>query len=109
MRTHRAAAIAAAVALLGAASAQARSTVTIGPFAKALRGATASMAVARKDTRHSCQTGPSAKRVRLPGPAPVGETERKAAAVACEQPPRSEPNITGALQTAQTGAIAALG
>jgi hypothetical protein len=111
MRSHRATVAAVALAALATASAApAKNTVTIGgSFVKPLRPAAVPTPVAAKDTRHSCQAGASRKRIILPGPASVSETERKAAVVACEQPPRSHLNVSGALQTAQTGGIAAVG
>lgn len=98
------------LALVAAPAAVARSTVTIAPSTlSVLRASGTASDVARKDTRRSCQAGASRSRVRLPGPAAVGETERRSSSVACEQPPRSHVNVAGALNSAEAGAIAAAG
>jgi hypothetical protein len=110
MRSKLASAAIALVAFAAAPSALASGTVTIAPgLVDTLRVSTAATEVVRKDNRRSCQAGASRSRVRLPGPSSAGETERRASAVACEQPPRSQPNLSGALSSAETGAIATAG
>ena len=84
--------------------------MTIAPsLLGSLRTSSVATDVVRKDSRRSCQAGASRSRVKLPGPSSAGETERRASTVACEQPPRSQPNLSGALSSAETGAIATAG
>jgi hypothetical protein len=111
-----------AVALLAsiaAPAALARESVTIGAGVVAalqsqaqhvhLTGVSVGRAVARKDRLRSCQAGDRRRNVHLPGPTAAGETERKAATVACEQPPRGNLDLSGGLKNAQASALIAAG
>ena len=60
----------------------------------------------QRDRLQSCRAHLS--RVRIPGPAAVGQIERKVAPVACEQPPRSQLPILSRLGHAEANAITAL-
>jgi hypothetical protein len=101
----------AALVLAVAQAASARGSVTIrgAVLAKLHLHATTGQVVSRKHRLHSCQTGDRDARVKLPGPSAVGETERKAATVACEQPPRSDLNLSSGLKSAETSALIAAG
>ncbi len=61
-------------------------------------------AAVKKETRRSCQAGASRSRIRM-----AGETARRSSTVACEQPPRSNLDLSGALKSAQAAAVAAAG
>ena len=61
-------------------------------------------ASARKEIQRSCQVGASRARARA-----AGQTERRSSTVACEQPPRSNLDLSGALRGAQAAAVAAAG
>jgi hypothetical protein len=106
-------ATAAFVALTAAPAALSKGSVTIGSATlTALRGTGPSLApapivaVKKKDQLHSCQAGDRRSHVRTSA-SPVGETQRQAATVACEQPPRSTPNLSGV--NAATGGLVAAG
>jgi hypothetical protein len=100
------------LALAVAPAALAKETVTIdsGLMARLqVAYAVPATAVARKDHVRSCQVGASRSRIKLAGASSAGETERKASTVACEQPPRSNLNLSGGLKGAEASAIAAAG
>ncbi|MBV8080307.1 MAG: hypothetical protein JO186_08030 [Actinobacteria bacterium] len=100
----------AAVALASLAAAAGASAVTIASSRlTVLASPPVPVTVSRKDTRRSCQVAASKARVRLPGPSSAAETERRASTVACEQPPRSNLGLSGALKGAEAGAIAVAG
>ena len=106
--------VAVAILALGAVpGASARSSVTIanGVLAALHAHATVSQAVEREGTRkvRSCQAGDDRSRVKLPGPTVATETERRAATLACEQPPRSNLNLNDGLKNAQAAALIAAG
>jgi hypothetical protein len=108
MRRKAATALVALLALAATPSALARGTVTINSRIVAeLKGLplpAVPVALTRKDHSRSCQVGASRSAVR-----PANETERKAATVACEQPPRSTINLPGGIKAAEAGALAAGG
>lgn len=107
MRRKAVTAVIALLALAAAPSALAKGSVTIDTrLISALKVSSAAVPVAleRKDRLRSCQVG--ASRSRVPG---ASETQRKAATVACEQPPRSNLNLPGGLKAAEAGALAAGG
>jgi hypothetical protein len=100
-----------AAAALGLAATPLAPAVTIAP--KLLAPLTVHPLVthpavaARKDKLRSCQVGDK-NRAHTRSAGRAGETERRGATVACEQPPRSTPNLPGLAQ-AQTSAILAAG
>ena len=98
----------AALALVAVPSAPAV-TIGSGLLAALHAHATASEVVSQKHKLRSCQAGDERNRVRLPGPKITRETERKAATVACEQPPKSGLNLNGGLKGAETSALLAAG
>ena len=59
-----------------------------------------------KTRTHSCAKGGSQKKVKLPGSRAFGDLAHKAV-VACEQPPRSKPLLTG-IKPEQIAALFAL-
>jgi hypothetical protein len=100
----------AGVTLAAAPSALARNAVTISPsLLGSLSASSLTSDVVRKDSRRSCQAGASRSRGKLPGPSGAAETERRNSTVACEQPPRSQPKLSGALSSAEAGALATAG
>ena len=102
----------AVLVLAGAPAALAKGTVTIDSalMTKLHVGfAAPTAALARKDQMRSCQVGANRSRIKLAGSSSAGETERKASTVACEQPARANLNLSGGLQRAAAGAIAAGG
>jgi hypothetical protein len=112
-------ATAALFALTAPPAALAKGSVTIGSGTlAALRSApaqpvpahltSAQLAPRKKDSLHSCQAGDRRSHVRT-NASPVGETERKAAVVACEQPPRSGLNLSGGMKGAEASALIAAG
>jgi hypothetical protein len=106
--------VALAVVALGAVpGASARSSVTLpsGVLAALHAHATVSQAVNRSGKRkvRSCQAGDDRSRIRLPGPTVATETERRAATLACEQPPKSGLNLNDGLKNAQAAAMIAAG
>jgi hypothetical protein len=60
----------------------------------------------RKDRLRSCQVG-DGKRAHAQSAGRAGETQRRAATVACEQPPRSTPKL--GLSNAQAAAVLGAG
>jgi hypothetical protein len=99
------------LALAFAPAALAKGTVTIGSgFLAGMRvtslvtQVSVAEATARSDRLHSCQAGARRSQARA-----ANETQRKASTVACEQPPRSNLNVSNALKGAEAGAIAAGG
>jgi hypothetical protein len=101
-----------AVAALALAAAPVAPAVTLpGGLLAALHArASASDAVAQKNgRRRSCQAGDERSRIRLAGPEPVRETERRSATLACEQPPKTEINLNGGLKGAEASALVAAG
>jgi hypothetical protein len=100
-----------AVAALALAAAPSAPAVTIGDklLAALHAHATAGEVVSRKSKLHSCQAGDDRNRVRLPGPELTRETERKAATVACEQPPKGGLDLNGGLKGAEASALIAAG
>jgi hypothetical protein len=91
--------VAAVLALVGAAPAMATEPPVKSIFLKL-------DAPQSKTRTHSCAKSGPQKKVRLPGPRAVGDLAHKAV-VACEQPPRSQPLVTG-LEPAQIAALFAL-
>jgi hypothetical protein len=72
----------------------------------ALHTGTLAVTVAGKDGKlHSCQAGDK----RATGTSPAGQTERKAAVVACEQPPRSNLLSPNDVAKATAAALSVLG
>ena len=69
-------------------------------------GVSAAVPVTRKSV--SCQAK-SSSTSRAAETSPVGQVDRRSSVVACEQPPRSEFNVSKATAQAQAGAIAAAG
>lgn len=94
----------AVLALAAAPAASARSALSIEPARLVPSAAAHLTPAAKKESRRSCQAGASRSRVRA-----AGETERRSSTVACEQPPRSNLNLSGALKAAQAAAVAAAG
>ena len=113
MRTKVATVVLAVAALAATPAALAQGSVTIAArFEVALQGLhvnVATVALAQKDRLRSCQVPAARSRVKLPGPSSSGETERRAATVACEQPPRSNLNLSGGIKAAEAGALATAG
>ena len=114
MRTKAAAAVIVLFALAAAPEALAKGSVTIPRSIAAslyvVRVEVAPVALKSKTHTGACQAGQSRSRTELPGStAPLSEAARKASAVACEQPPRSYFNVSGAMKHAETGALAANG
>jgi hypothetical protein len=111
MPTARAATLAAVLVASVAASPAGAVTGGYG-VAKALhsgRGTVvAATAMARDDKTRSCQAGDHKARSTTQ-PALAGDIERKAAAVACEQPPRSNLITPDAIAKATASALATLG
>lgn len=64
-------------------------------------------AVTKSGKLHSCQAGD--RRAHVGGTTAAGETERKAAAVACEQPPRSNLLTPDSIAKATAAALSVLG
>ena len=108
MRRKAATAVVALLALAATPTALAKGSVSIdGRLVAALKAVSASavpVSLTRKDHMRSCQVGASRSRLHA-----ASETERKAATVACEQPPRSNVNLPGGLKAAEAGALAAGG
>jgi hypothetical protein len=101
------------LALTAAPAALAKGSVTIGSDTlKALRAPHTTLVTVsvtkKKDTLRSCQAGDRRSHVRTSA-SPLGETQRQAATVACEQPPRSELNFSNGMKHAQSAALAAAG
>jgi hypothetical protein len=98
-----------ALAALALAAAPVAPAVTIGPKLLAALSvhsvATSAAVVEQKDKLRSCQVGDAHRaHARSAG----GETQRRASTVACEQPPRSTPNLSG-LSNVETGAVLGTG
>ena len=67
------------------------------------------VAARKSSKRHSCQASDNRSRIRLAGPEPVRETERRSATLACEQPPKSSINLNSGLKGAEASALVAAG
>jgi hypothetical protein len=63
----------------------------------------------KSSKRRSCQVGDERSRIKLAGPEPVRETERRSATTACEQPPKSNLNLNSGLKGAEASALVAAG
>ena len=113
MRTKVATVVLATLALAAAPAAVAKGSVTIEPrLAFALEGLTAKLApvvLQHKDKLRSCQVAAPRSRIKLPGSSSAGETERRASTVACEQPPRSNLNLSGGIKAAEASALVSAG
>jgi hypothetical protein len=113
MRTKVAIVVLALLALAAAPVGLAKGSVTIQSSLvlafRGLHGQLAPVALTRKDKVRSCQAPASRSRIPLPGSSTAGETERRASTVACEQPPRSAPNVSAGLKAAEAAAILAGG
>jgi hypothetical protein len=101
-----------AVAALALGAAPVAPAVTIAPkLLASLQArpvfATVPGVVTRKDRLRSCQAG-TGNRAGTQAVGRAGETQRRASTVACEQPPRSVPNLPG-LSNAQTAGVLAAG
>jgi len=95
----------ASLVLAAAPAALARGTLSIETAQLTpLHVAQLAPAVARKETQRSCQAGASRSRIHA-----GNATVRRSSTVACEQPPRSNLNLSGALKGAQAAAVAAAG
>ncbi|MEI8105032.1 MAG: hypothetical protein WCH31_04210 [Actinomycetes bacterium] len=66
-------------------------------------------AATKDDNVHSCQVGSRKKKSTTKTPALTDDVKRKAWVVACEQPPKSEPIGSGAMEHAEASALAAFG
>ena len=102
--------VAVPVAALALAATPVAPAVTIAPkllAALTLRPAATAAVVEQKDKLRSCQVG-DAHRAHTRSAGRAGETQRRAGTVACEQPPRSTPNLSG-LSNSETGAILGAG
>ena len=99
------------LALTAAPAVLAKGSVTIeARLEVALQGLQANLApvaLAHKDKLRSCQAAAPRSRIKLPGSA--GETERRAATVACEQPPRSNLDLSGGVKAAEASALVSAG
>jgi hypothetical protein len=101
-----------AVAALALAAAPVAPAVNLpGGLLAALhsRSLATDVAAQKSGKRRSCQAGDDRARIRLAGPEPVRETERKSATTACEQPPKSNLNLNGGLKGAEASALVAAG
>src|SRR5258707_11316376 len=97
MRRKAATVLVSLPALAATPAALAKGSVSIdGRIVATLKTAPAQVALAGKDRLHSCQAGASKARVHT-----ANETQRKASTVACEQPPRSQVNLSGGLKAAE--------
>jgi hypothetical protein len=101
--------LALAALVLAVAPAAPAITIAAPMLAKLHLHESTSQAVSRKHRLNSCQAGDRSSRIKLPGPTAARETERKAAAVACEQPPKGNLNFSGGLKHAETSALIAGG
>ena len=100
--------VAVAALALGAAPVAPAVTIPNGLLsALQSRSLAADAVVQQKARQRSCQAS-DRNRIKLAGPEPVRETERRSATVACEQPPRSSPNLNG-LKGAEASALIAAG
>src|SRR5262249_42173505 len=75
----------------------------------ALRAPATTTDVSAKSKQRSCQAGDERSRIRLAGPEPARETERRSATVACEQPPKGNLSLNGGLKGAEASALVAAG
>jgi len=100
-----------AVAALALAAVPVAPAVTLpnGLLAALHSTATTTAAVSAKSKQRSCQAGDERSRIKIAGPEPARETERRSATVACEQPPRGNLNLNGGLKGAEASALVAAG
>jgi hypothetical protein len=102
--------IAVALAALALAATPVAPAVTIAPKLLAtlsLHPVSTTVVVQQKDKLRSCQVG-DGHRAHARSAGRAGETQRRAATVACEQPPRSTPTLSG-LSNSETGAVLGAG
>jgi hypothetical protein len=99
-----------AVAALALAAVPVAPAVTLpNGLLAALRSPATTTAVSAKSKQRSCQAGDKRSQIKLAGPEPVRETERRSATVACEQPPKGNLSLNGGLKGAEASALAAAG